>query len=180
MSNLTITELLDKRGRGFLNLLNAFTEVRGLIDFSELITDHICYRCGSNKSFKELYEAYCERAALIDVSQFGGRSIAYFLLNSHFDTKMLGDIRYLELCDQKLDGSQVEGFEHVEVYPRNVGHMNSIIAGLRKTDNVVVKVRPGRTTYDIRVTMGLTFTIEPEPLIEKIMREKAQKKIILS
>jgi predicted metalloenzyme YecM len=173
MSNLTITETLDKSGRGFLKLLNVFTEVRSSIDFSNLTADHICYRCGSNYSFRKLYEAYCERAILIDVSQFDGRSIAYFLLNSRFETYKLGDIRYLELCDQKLDGSQVEGFEHVEVYPRSAGQLQTIVNQLRKTDNVVEKVRPSRTTYDIQVAKELMFTIEPEPLIEKIMREKA-------
>ncbi len=94
------------------------------------------------------------------------RRIAIVRLKRGIETS-LGTINFLELSDQKLDNSQTDGFDHIEVYAllRTYHEMVEELA----VSEVVVKVeRPHHTTHDIDIGEGFIFRCTEGPLIEKI------------
>jgi hypothetical protein len=80
----------------------------------------------------------------------------------------LGDIWFLELSDQKPDGSQKSGFDHIEIYP-TTGTVQDLANDLESKGVQLRKVeRPHHTTIDGHLPGGFLIRLEPEALIEKI------------
>ena len=133
--------------------------------------DHICYKCGSRKSFESIrtmLEGYSDFAYQSVISE---RRIAYIKLRGSVPSE-LGPIRFIELSDQKPDGSQVEGFDHIEVYPL-AGTYIEMIVWLGKAGIQLTKVkRPHHTTHDADIGNGFIFRCSPGPLLDKIKREE--------
>lgn len=79
--------------------------------------DHVCYKCESNESYRRMYEMLSGGLATeYDTSYISGRKIATMI----FTTPIVAysyTTRVLELSDQKPDGSQKEGFDHIEIVP---------------------------------------------------------------
>jgi len=132
------------------------------------VADHICYKCGSSENFEKIRKMFEDCRLTQDI--IAGRRITYIILKKSIRTE-LGEIKFLELSDQKPDGSQKEGFDHVEVYPKFgsymdfVNEMESLGVNLRKV------VRPHHTTYDADIDNGFLIRLSEEPLIEKIKKE---------
>ncbi len=130
------------------------------------IADHICFKCGSKESFEFIRALFENESAYIYQSIISKRRIAIVKLKQAISTH-LGDITMLELSDQKPDGSQKEGFDHIEVYP--VGQTYAeMVADLEKTEIVKKVERPHHTTYDIQITDDFIFRCTEGPLLEKI------------
>ncbi len=134
------------------------------------LPDHICYKCGSRESFERVRTFLEHESDYIHQSIISGRPIAYIKLKKPFAT-VLGDIYFLELSDQKHDGSQKEGFEHIEVYPLSITY-NEFVDELREKENVIKVERPHHTTHDIEIGKGHLFRCTTEPLLQKIIREE--------
>ena len=84
----------------------------------------------------------------------------------------LGAIWFLELSDQKPDGSQTSGFDHIEIYPK-AGSMEDLADGLNSKGFVLEKIeRPHHTTFDGFIMGDFKVRLEPEALVEKIKREE--------
>ncbi|MEK7459098.1 MAG: VOC family protein [Patescibacteria group bacterium] len=133
--------------------------------------DHICYKCGSTASFEAL-RAMCEgESAFVYQSIIASRRIAIIRFRTPIKTA-LGDINVLELSDQKPDGSQVDRFDHIEIYPTH-GSTNELVEYLR-SKNVIIDTanRPHHVTHDLVLANGFKVRIEDEPLLEKIKREE--------
>jgi hypothetical protein len=132
--------------------------------------DHFCYKCDSHETFEQaraLFEAECQ---YLYQSLISKRRIAYIKLGRPLPTK-LGDIFFLELSDQKPDGSQTNRYDHIEVFPTE-GSYEDMVAALAKTEQVTEEVRPHHTTHDIDIGGGFLFRGTREPLIDKIKREE--------
>lgn len=133
--------------------------------------DHLCYKCADAAEFsaiRALFEAEC---AYLYQSVISRRRIAVIKFRSPIATA-LGDIRFLELSDQKPDGSQTSGFDHVEIYPTS-GTVEALAAALEAKGTTFEKVvRPHHTTFDAVIGGTFKVRLEPEPLIRKIASEE--------
>ena len=143
-----------------------FAKEYGLVDKAK--ADHICYKCASSESFERIRKIFENESEYIYQAIISKRRIAYIKFNSQVET-LLGPIRYLELSDQKLDNSQVEGFDHIEIYSTVISYDEMI--GLLPAEKVIKVERPHHTTHDVDIEGGFLVRCTVEPLIEKIARE---------
>lgn len=133
--------------------------------------DHIGYDCGSRAEFESVRTMLEPVSEFIYQSIISARPIAIIKLKSPMSTP-LGPLSYLELCDQKPTGTQVSGFDHIELAPIASSSYDKLIQHLLKSNcPVEQKIRPHHTTYDISVPHG-KIRFEPELLITKIKREE--------
>ena len=141
--------------------------------------DHICYKCSSSESFENIRRMFepKSRARWVYQSIIAGRRIALIRLVRPIETE-LGEVDVLELSDQKPDGSQSEGFDHIEVYPVYVSY-DRLVSYLRERKLEVKEiVRPHHTTHDILIGRGYLLRLTREGLIEKVtgeMRENSAR-----
>jgi len=136
-----------------------------------VIVDHLCFKCGSKSEFEDLRRLFELSVPFLYQSVIAGRLIAIIKLSKPIVTA-LGEIYYLELSDQKPDNSQVSGFDHIEIYPKE-GEIEVFVEELSKKGIDANKVvRPHHTTYDYFLKDQFKIRIENEPLIEKIKREE--------
>ena len=109
-----------KDAREILDNFEKFLKENRLYEIVQ--ADHICYKCGSTESFisvRSMFESPSEidtRGIRINQSYISKRRIALITLKELIETSA-GKIGLLELSDQKPDGSQDEGFDHIEIYP---------------------------------------------------------------
>ncbi len=137
----------------------------------DAIADHLCYKCSSRDEFDGLRALFETDSTYLYQSIISNRRIAIIKFLAPIPSA-LGDIWFLELSDQKPDGSQESGFDHVEMYPTG-GTMDALAIELEAKGAVVEKVvRPHHTTYDIVVQGTFKARIEPDALVEKIKREE--------
>lgn len=136
-----------------------------------IVADHICYKCSSSQSFEERRAALEHESEYIHQSIISGRRIAYIKFKKLVES-LLGPVHFLELSDQKPDGSQVEGFDHVEVYPTAFSYDEFVLKLEQAGERVQKIVRPHHTTHDVELWNGFVFRLCSEPLIEKIKRDE--------
>ncbi|OGZ43829.1 MAG: hypothetical protein A2719_02585 [Candidatus Ryanbacteria bacterium RIFCSPHIGHO2_01_FULL_45_22] len=169
----------------FLASLAADPRVQTLRKADLASPDHVSYKCGSSESF-EAMRRLLEGEYVSDYvhqSCIAGRRIAYFRLHSalcHALHAPFGPISFVELADQKPDGSQQDGFDHIEIYPRKSNKPYEVIT-YQKLVSEVLGLFPGsrvhyvgqfhRTTWDVLFENGAILRLTQGPLIEKIKRE---------
>lgn len=136
--------------------------------------DHICFKCRTGPEYqhmKRMLEVSTE--GFLHESMISGRLISIIELSKPIVTN-LGDIYVVELSDQKPNGTQIGGFDHIEVYPLESLTLDEFANKLNlrgaKFDRIE---RPHHTTYDM-VLPGTNFKVrlEPEALITKIKRDE--------
>lgn len=165
--SMTITDFYTK-AQEKLTSFARFVETTGAE--TRIIADHFGYRCESHSEFIDLRAFLEGQAHFFYQSVVAGRPIALFKLIQPVNTPA-GDLHYLELADQKPDGSQKSGFDHVEFFPKE-GDNPDIVAYFAEKNFPFQKTeRPHHVTHDFRLENGLTIRLEAEPLIEKILRE---------
>ncbi len=151
--------------------VEAFVRKHGLL--GAVRADHICYKCGSKASFESRREWLEGESEYLHQATISNRRIAYLKFKKPVRS-LLGDIFFLELSDQKPDGTQSDSFDHVELYP-TIGTYDELVAKLEKAGEQVIKVeRPHHTTHDIKLPSGFLVRLCKEPLIDKIKREEMQ------
>ncbi len=133
--------------------------------------DHISYKCGDAREYVRMRSILESGSAYMYQSIISGRRIALLKLRAPLVTNF-GDIWFVELSSQKADGSQVSGFDHIEVYPAMAGDVDSVVAKLRDSGFYLAKVvRPHHTTHDAALSEGLEVRLEEGRLIDKIKKE---------
>lgn len=133
--------------------------------------DHIGLKC-SSKEVYELQRSYFEfNSRFIYQSIISKRRISIIGLMEGLVTSV-GPLNYLELSDQKPDGSQKDIMDHLEIVPVGISYQE-LVDDL-KNKKVVIKetVKPHHTTYDIVLPSGFIVKLSQEILIEKIKREE--------
>lgn len=145
-------------------VFNNFVEVQGLV--GDTAPDHICYKCDSKESFESIRALLEEHNEYLYQATIAGRRIMYTKLLKPFATA-LGDIYFVELADQKPDGSQVNKFDHIGVYATAYTY-EDMVQKLEESAEVIKIERPHHTTHDIRLENGFIFRCTEGPLIEKI------------
>ncbi len=135
------------------------------------LADHICFKCADHEEFERVRALFEHESEFIYQSIISGRPIAVIKFKASIESA-LGPIWYLELSDQKPDGSQKSGFDHIEIFPVD-GSMESLADSLKNTGVHFEKViRPHHTTFDTTIFDNFKVRLEPEPLIEKIKRDE--------
>jgi len=152
----------------YVEFFDVFAEKHNLQGITQ--ADHICYKCGSRESFEKMRNMFERESLYIHQSIISNRPIAYIRFKKGIETS-LGTILYLELSDQKVDGSQQEGFDHIEVFPTTISY-DDMIKKLEETEKVIKVERPHHTTHDIDIGEDFLFRCTREPLIDKIKREE--------
>jgi predicted metalloenzyme YecM len=148
----------------WVELFNTFCKKYNLKD--NALPDHICYKCGSKESFNNLKNIFEFESEYIYQSIISKRSIAYIKFKKPIQTE-IGEIYFLELSDQKPDGSQTDGFDHIEVYSTKISY-DEFVKEFEKTEKVIAVVRPHHSTHDINIGQGFLFRCTEGKLIDKI------------
>lgn len=165
MSNL---ESFYSEASGLISKFDMFVEAHALQGLA--VSDHIGFKCASKDIFEHMREMLEPESHFIYQSFISRRRIAIIKLKEPIETN-LGPISVLELSDQKPDGSQSTGFDHIEFYPTS--DYDSLIEKLQGQGAALEKVeRPHHTTYDINLDAGHKLKVTREPLIEKIRRDE--------
>ncbi len=169
MTNMQSIKHFFTEAKDLLTAFDSFCRANDLLE--RATADHICYKCDSAKMFEDTRALFEHESAFVYQSIISDRRIAVIKFLTPLDT-IIGQITTLELSDQKLDGSQTNGFDHVEIYPKE-GSVESLIEYLESCGVVGKKVvRPHHTTYDISLEEKWKIRLEPEALVDKIKREE--------
>ena len=150
---------------------NDFVSANGLS--SKARSDHICYKCDSSEKFELMKKMFEDKSNSVFIYQsiISGRRIAYIALKRAIKT-VLGDILFLELSDQKPDGSQTDRFDHIEIYPVSMTY-NELVEAMKQTGvDVNEVVRPHHTTHDSDIGGGFLIRLTEGPLLDKIKNEE--------
>lgn len=135
--------------------------------------DHLCFKCDYRHRFDKICELFESGGRLWRYdATISGRTIAYVRLAKPFET-VLGPVEYLELQDQKLDGSQHAGFGHIEIYPVGQGY-EDLVKQLESTEKAVESGHTHHPTHDFEISPGFLLRCTREPLVEKIKRELSE------
>ncbi len=155
------TEKLD----AFNNFINAHQLAQ------TIQPDHFGYRCLNSDEFARMRALFEFESTFIYQSIIAGRRIALIKLKKPFIT-LAGPLSYVELSDQKPDGSQKSGFDHVEFFSnqKSVAELVSLFAEKGLSFSKIE--RPHHVTFDHQLENGLILRIEPIALIQKIIEQE--------
>ncbi len=129
--------------------------------------DHICFKCADTESFDKIKKDLEKTERFTFTSIISSRRISCIGLKENISTKY-GNINLLELNDQKIDYSQKEGFDHIEIMPISGETCESISEIATKNSYSVNKTeRPHHTTYDIKID-SFTIRLTEQMLLDKI------------
>jgi predicted metalloenzyme YecM len=159
----TVQDFYDG-SKKYVALFNQFIQKHHFTGITQ--ADHICYKCGSAQSFEKIRALFESESAYIYQSIISKRRIAVIRFAQGIETT-LGVINFLELSDQKPDGSQHEGFDHIEVYPTGISY-EEMVKRLAATERVILEERPHHTTHDVDMGEGFKFRCTRGLLVEKI------------
>ncbi len=148
----------------YIDKVNAFAEQGKLSTVIHI--DHLGYKCESKESFENMRELFEINSEYIFQSIISLRRIAYIKLKQPIPTG-LGDLWFIELQDQKPDGSQQEKFDHIEGYSVGIsyGEMVEKISGF---EEIIESKKSHHPTHDVDLGDGFSFKCTYGPLLDKI------------
>ena len=152
-----------------LEEFNAFCIEHELL--GKVVADHIGFKCGSSETYVGIRAALESKVAFLYQSIISNRRISILGLPQGLPSRV-GPLNYLQLSDQKPDGSQVDGIDHLEIVPLSVTY-EGLLADLQAR-HVKMKeiIRPHHITYDIVLPSGFIIKLSREMLLDKIKREE--------
>lgn len=148
---------------------NSFCTENNLVGLVQ--ADHICIKCSSSEIYEARRKDFEDKSTFIYQSIIANRRISVIGLTDTIETSV-GDIKYLELSDQKPDNSQIDRIDHIEIVPTNLSY-DELVKKLEE-QGVEMKsiIRPHHSTHDITLASGFTVRLTQEFLIDKIKREE--------
>ena len=156
-------------GQERISLINDFAQKHQLED--KALADHIGYKCESTPVYEQMRSLFETNSTYIYQSIISERRISIIKLKKPFVTS-LGEINYLELSDQKPDGSQKNGFDHVEIYPTGMSFGELVQFVQMQGETGEASIKPHHSTHNFSLAPGFTLKIEPCELIQKIKVEE--------
>lgn len=141
------------------------------IDLSGISLDHICYKCSSKEEFESLRAELESTEKFIYQSIISKRRITIVGFKDFF-TSICGELKYLELSDQKPDGSQKSSVDHIEPIPNGITYEEMIgkfsVNGLTPIEGST----PHHKTFDLVFQNGVKLKLSERLLIDKIYKEE--------
>lgn len=153
---------------------NALTKDFGFLE--DTTPDHICYKCSNKKEFEHIRAFFEEHGQFIYQAEISGRPIATIKFKEPLVCER-GEVWYLELSDQKPDGSQTSRWDHMEV-KHNTDDYGGLVQSAQDLGlDVVEKFRPHHTTHEVKLENGFKLVFTREMLGEKIKKEMGGVKV---
>lgn len=150
-----------------LALVNQFSEQQALPGLA--VPDHLGYKCRSSSTYLALQDILGREAQWLYQSFISGRRISIIRTQQSI-LSFLGPINLIELSDQKPDGRQVDGFDHIELYP-TIGYDELLSILIKRKLPFHEVARPHHTTHDLRLADGFLIRLTRERLADKIRGE---------
>jgi predicted metalloenzyme YecM len=134
------------------------------------IVDHFGLRCSSHEVYLNTLELFTYESQYIYTSIISQRPISIIKLKIPLQT-VLGELWFLELSDQKPDGSQSNVFDHFEIVAKQTSYQE-LVQNIQNKDIVLREnIKPHHSTYDI-VLPDMVIKLSEERLVAKIKREE--------
>lgn len=158
---------LTALARPLIGQFNAFCEENDLIGLVQ--ADLVCVKCSDSEIYEARRKDAETRSHFIYQTVVSGRRISVIKLKDVISTAV-GNIEYLELCDQKPDNSQDDRISHIEIVPITISY-NELIDKLKEKGVALREsIRPHHSTHDVILPSGFSIRLYPEFLIDKIKR----------
>lgn len=153
--------------------LNAFSDfcIAKKINSEGIIIDHICYKCESKEEFETLRSYFEFDDKFVYQSIISKRRIAYVGFGTPL-TSIFGNVCYLELSDQKPDGSQKATVDHIEPISVGISYEEMLKRFTLPSTEVEETTKPHHSTHDITYDCGIKIKMNHEQLIHKIYRDE--------
>jgi predicted metalloenzyme YecM len=160
---------LSQAAAPYLEEFNAFCQNSGIAE--KVRADHLGLKCSTMEKYELQRRLFESDSRFMYQSIVSKRRISIVGLTAGLET-IVGKLNYLELSDQKPDGSQKDQIDHLEIVSKE-GSYEELISHLQ-AKGVIMKeiVRPHHTTYDIIMPSGFIVRLSHELLIDKIKREE--------
>lgn len=157
------------QARDLILTFNSFVEKHALQ--SRVKADHFCYKCADSQTFELIRKILETESVFVYQSIISKRRIAIIKLKNGIETSV-GILDLLELSDQKPDNSQVNSFDHVEVYPIGESYESLVESIVKGGEEVVEVKRPHHTTHDLMLSEQFSLKFTHGPLLEKIKADE--------
>lgn len=153
----------------YLEEFNSFCEQNELV--GKVAADHVGLKCSTKAKYEFQRELFEVDSRFLYQSIISKRRISIIGLNEGLET-VVGPLNYLELSDQKSDGSQIDLIDHLEIVPITISYEG--LLEIIKNNGIEVKeiIRPHHTTHDVVLPSGFIVRLSHEMLIDKIKREE--------
>lgn len=184
-----LSDFLARRSAPLLDAFRNWSHAHALLHASFAPkADHLSYKCREFREYDELrsrFEEYTDGwtgCRFLHQTIISGRRVAVIGLVDPIATPF-GDLRLLELSEPKTMRAELQGFDHIELYPTAgtlegmADALNSIrnrtLASSHMRSYFVKKERPHHTTWDatiVSLTHGTDHILRltDGPLVEKI------------
>ena len=166
---LQVAEDIKALSQVYVSEFNAFCGEYDLV--GKVRADHLGIKCSHTKIYESHKALFEKESRFIYQSIIAGRRISIIGLREGVDT-FVGPLNYLELADQKQDGSQTDRIDHLEIIPTTCSYKELIAHLSEKGVTLKETVRAHHTTYDIVLPSGFSIKLSREMLIDKIKREE--------
>lgn len=108
------------------------------VETNNISIDHICYKCASSEEFEKLRNEFEFKDRFVYQAIISSRRIAYIGMQDPLNS-YLGEVYFLELCDQKSDGSQIGGVDHIELIPKEIDY-SELVNRFNKNGLIIKKI----------------------------------------
>jgi len=184
-----LSDFLTGRSATLLDAFRNWARANGaLVAAHAPKADHLSYKCREFREYDELRSRFEEYAdgwsgcRFLHQTIISGRRVAVIGLVDPIPTPF-GDLRVLELSEPKTMRAELQGFDHIEIYP-TAGTVDDLAEALNTVRNRTVatsfmrsyfakKERPHHTTWDAKIVSVKygrehILRLTDGPLVEKI------------
>ncbi len=133
--------------------------------------DHVCIKCSSNEIYERERKLFEFDSRFVYQSIISKRRIAIIGLSKGLAT-VVGSLNFLELSDQKPDGSQKDCVDHIEIIPAGISYEELILKVKESGYSVTESTKLHHSTYDVILPLGFMIRLSQEMLVDKIKREE--------
>jgi len=188
-----LSDFLTLRSASLLDAFRNWSRAHALLHASFAPkADHLSYKCREHREYDELRSRFEEYADGWNACRFlhqtiiSGRRVAVIGLVDPIPTPF-GGLRLLELSEPKPMRAELQGFDHIEIYP-TVGTVDDLAEALNSVRDRTLassfmrsyfmkKERPHHTTWDATIVSMKhdgaehILRLTDGPLVEKIGKE---------
>lgn len=168
LQNTTDLELISKNQREEFDIFCTNCNLIGKIS-----VDHIGLKCSSIELYETERKLFEFDSRFVYQSIISKRRISIIGLMNGLPT-IVGNLNFLELSDQKPDGTQKDVVDHLEIIPTAISYDELVSIITEKGYTLKETIKPHHSTYDVILPSGFVVKISREMLIDKIKRDELQ------
>lgn len=133
--------------------------------------DHIGLKCSSAEIYEKQRLVFEFNSRFVYQSIISKRRISIIGLLEGLPT-VVGDLNFLELSDQKPDGTQKDVVDHLEIVPTSISYEELVSIITEKGYMLKETIKPHHSTYDVILPSGFVVKLSREMLVDKIKRDE--------